>query len=209
MIQRILERWSAQPEEATRDLIVLGCAFAVLFSVTWSFLNYHHKRDVRRGKRSAVDTFTMLLFFALFSWFISRQTGVIRNPVPGLKLVCIVLGLSATAVGCFVNVWGRHQLGSTWSNQIAIYEGHKLITAGLFSIVRHPLYASTIWMFLGAAVAYLNWAALALTIVLFVPAMHLRARQEERLLAESFPEYAVYRARTGTFFPKVFASKHT
>jgi protein-S-isoprenylcysteine O-methyltransferase Ste14 len=78
---------------------------------------------------------------------------------------------------------------------------------GMFRLVRHPLYASLIWMFLGASLAYLNWVALSITLLIFLPAMAWRASQEEQLLAQSFPAYAAYRRRTGMFFPKLRSLK--
>ena len=208
MLDQLLERWKGQPAHAVRDVVMFLCAFAVLFSVAWSFLNFHQRRRVARGRRSVVDTSTMLLFFAGFSWLLGRQVGALARPPATLDLAGILIGIPVVLTGAVVNVLGRHQLGPTWANQIAIYEGHEIQIHGLFALVRHPLYASIIWMFLGAALASLNWAALLATTLVFVPAMRLRARQEERLLLETFPEYAAYRRRTGEFFPRLFTAKH-
>lgn len=203
------ERWRGHPEHLIRDVVVFVSAFAVLFSVAWSFLNYHQQRPVERQKRSIVDTSTMLLFFAAFSCFLGRRIGVISGAPGKLELAAIGLGLALVVVGAFVNVAARHQLGPTWANQIAIYKGHQLITRGLFGWVRHPLYASIIWMFLGAALAYLNYAALLATALVFVPAMHYRARQEEQMLTQTFPEYEIYRRETGEFLPRCFRARTT
>jgi len=207
MTDHLLERWGGHPVRAIRDVAVFLCAFAVLFSVAWSFINFHGGRAVVRRKRSLVDTSTMLLFFAGFSWLLGRRVGVLPAGWADLEPAAIGLGLALVLTGAVVNVLARHQLGPTWANQIAIYDGHQLLTRGFFGLVRHPLYASTIWMFLGAALAYLNWAAFLATVVVFIPAMHLRASQEERLLLEAFPAYANYRRQIGEFFPKLSAAK--
>jgi len=208
MMDPLWARWQGHPARAVRDVAVFLCAFAVLFSVAWSFLNFHQGRAVVRRKRSVVDTSTMLLFFAGFSWLLERPLGVVATGDAALEWVAIFGGLVLVLIGAVVNVLGRHQLGPTWANQIAIYEGHQLLTRGCFGRVRHPLYASIIWMFLGAALAYLNWAALLATVAIFIPAMHFRARQEERLLLDTFPGYAAYRVRTGEFFPRWSIAKH-
>jgi protein-S-isoprenylcysteine O-methyltransferase Ste14 len=113
----------------------------------------------------------------------------------------ILVGTIAVVVGATVNVLGRHSLGRNWANQVTVYESQTLVTSGIFGWLRHPLYASLIWMFVGAALAYHNAAAMAAALLLFVPAMYYRSGQEEHLLSERFPEYAAYRARTGRFFP--------
>lgn len=202
MIRELLQRWEGAPFNAVRDCVVGVCALAVLFSVTWSFINYHQRKDIAQKRRSPVDTFTMLLFFFLFSWLLGRQSATLTVAAT-LQTCAAAPGLVLVVLGAVVNVVGRHQLGSAWANQIAIYEKHRLRTNGMFALVRHPLYASLIWMFIGAAIAFLNWAALLATLLIFVPAMHLRAAQEERLLNAAFPDYHQYRMTTGEFLPKL------
>lgn len=203
----LLLRWSGRPELAVRDVVVFACAFATLFSVAWSFLNYHNRRPVARKKRSVVDTFTMTLFFVGFSTCLSREIGVVRVVSEAVEMGLLLIGLAVVICGCVVNVVGRSQLGSTWSNQISIYDQHKLIVRGMFKLVRHPLYASIIWMFIGASVAYLNYVTFFMTLLIFIPAMCLRARQEEAILVNVFPEYQSYREQTGMFLPRVHRSR--
>jgi len=204
MMHAWTQRWAGQPEDAVRDVVIFLCALAVLFSVAWSFVNYHGRRPVAHGQRSAVDTFTMLLFFVGFSWLLTHRVGEVQRLPVGVAKVALRLGLALVVVGAGVNVIGRHQLGANWANQIAIYQRHELQTGGAFRLVRHPLYASLIWMFLGASLAHVNWAAGAATVCVFIPAMYYRSRQEERMLISTFPEYGAYRNRIGAFFPKLF-----
>lgn len=203
-----IHRWAEQPEIAGRDAVIFLCTLAVLFSVAWSFLNHHGRRPVAHGQRSAVDTLTMLIFFVGFSWLLTHRVGEVRGMSGGLARAALLLGLALVVLGAGVNVIGRHQLGVNWANQIAIYQRHELQTDGTFRWVRHPLYASLIWMFLGASLAHLNWAAGAATALIFIPAMYYRAWQEERMLIHTFPEYVFYQSRTGTFFPKLFHRPH-
>ena len=104
--------------------------------------------------------------------------------------------------GCAVNILGRVQLGGNWANQATIYQKQKLVTAGVYGWVRHPLYASLIWMFFGASVVYANWFAFVLNSAIFVPFMVYRAGLEEAMLAAEFPDYGDYRRRVGMFFWK-------
>ena len=104
--------------------------------------------------------------------------------------------------GCAVNIAGRLYLGSNWANQVTLYHGQELVTEGAYRFVRHPLYASLIWMFYAASIVYVNWAAFAANTCIFVPFMYLRARQEEDLLLKEFAGYAEYRRRVGMFVPR-------
>ena len=204
-----LQRWQGHPEYMIRDCLIFLSAFAVLYSVALSFIHQHRHAKVTRKKRSVVDTLTMVLFFIGFSKLLTLNIGTIQSPPVLLQWPLLIAGTALTLIGSFINVAGRTQLGANWANQIKIYEKHQLQTQGIYRIVRHPLYASTIWMFLGAAVAYLNYAGFLATCIIFIPAMYYRAKQEETLLMERFPEYEGYRQSIGMFFPKLFSKKES
>jgi protein-S-isoprenylcysteine O-methyltransferase Ste14 len=105
-------------------------------------------------------------------------------------------------VGAVINIWGRILLRNNWANHIKIYAGHTLVRRGIYRVVRHPLYASIILMLLGGSVLWQNYLSALATVVFFIPAMVYRAKQEERLLREHFPDYAAYQQQAGMFFPK-------
>jgi protein-S-isoprenylcysteine O-methyltransferase Ste14 len=78
-----------------------------------------------------------------------------------------------------------------------------LVTHGVYRWLRHPLYASLVWMFTGAALLFLNPLALAANLGVFLPAMIYRGHQEEVALTGEFPAYAEYRRHTGMLVPKL------
>jgi protein-S-isoprenylcysteine O-methyltransferase Ste14 len=123
-------------------------------------------------------------------------------PVSGsLRTALILVGLVLLALGTTVNVVGRAELGRNWANQATIYEDQTLVVDGLYGVVRHPLYASLLWMLTGVSLVYLNYAALAATMLVFLPMVSARARLEEDMLTKRFPEYDNYRQRVGRFLP--------
>jgi protein-S-isoprenylcysteine O-methyltransferase Ste14 len=113
-------------------------------------------------------------------------------------------GLALVVGGCLLNLAGRVALGENWADHVTLYADQRLVTRGAYRIVRHPLYASLVWMFYGAALIYSDVAALAANTLVFVPMMAVRARREERLLEAEFPDYAAYRARVGMLFPRLW-----
>ena len=77
------------------------------------------------------------------------------------------------------------------------------MSRGPFALVRHPLYASLIWMFLGGSLVFASASALLLTLAVFVPMMYVRGKKEDALLKEAFGEvYDAYRRRTGMLLPR-------
>jgi protein-S-isoprenylcysteine O-methyltransferase Ste14 len=145
----------------------------------------------------------MLGFLVLVMAPLALRLGAVELP-PLARRASMVLGATLVAAGAIVNIAGRRALGGNWADQVTLYRDQTLVQGGVFGLVRHPLYASTIWMFLGGALIFRNVLVLLATLLVFVPAMVIRASQEERLLGSRFPEYAGYRARVGMLFPHLF-----
>lgn len=183
--------------------LVIGLAVAAVFAAV--FLNFwrcSRPQGVKQERRSLVATGTMTLFFAAFTLLIHYRIGALPLPPAPFRLAAGIPGLALVVLGCAVNLLGRLRLGANWANQATIYTDQKLVVSGIYGWVRHPLYASLIWMFFGACLVFPNLAAFLATALVFVPFMYRRARLEELLLAREFPEYAGYQRRTGMFFPK-------
>jgi protein-S-isoprenylcysteine O-methyltransferase Ste14 len=183
---------------------VIGVSVSLVFvGVAANFLQALDAGPVARRQRSVVDTLTMTLFFVACYACIRLRLGVIAVPSVPASLAASALGAAIVVIGCAVNLAGRLGLGGNWANQVTLYAGQTLVTRGVFGCVRHPLYASTIWMFYGASLAYRSWLVALATTVVFVPMMRYRAKQEEALLEQRFPAYGAYRARVGRFLPRI------
>ena len=184
--------------------VITLCVIILFFFIYKNFKQARKNTDVKKEKRSIVETGTMTMFFVAVWYVIVAKVGVLDIT----KETHYILGCIGTMIiilGTLVNIMGRYRLGSNWGNHVRIYSGHTLVTTGVYSLVRHPLYASIIWMFYGASLAYNNILAAVLTTVVFIPFMYYRAKQEEKLLAETFEcEYEEYRKRVGMFFVKIF-----
>ncbi|MFN8101997.1 MAG: isoprenylcysteine carboxylmethyltransferase family protein [Mycobacterium sp.] len=77
---------------------------------------------------------------------------------------------------------------------ITVEAGQRLVTTGLYGLVRHPMYAGGLVMMLGTPLALDSYWGLA---VLVPSAVVLGARivDEERMLTEQLPGYREYRQR--------------
>ena len=181
------------------DFITALCVLSMLGAVMFNFMNTEKGRNFRE-RHSPVATASMAAFFVLlyltirFRWSALNLNGLIPFQAFGLGIMIF---------GVAFNIWGRIFLKRNWANQVRIYTDQQLVTEGPYRIVRHPLYASIIWMFYGAAIAYLNPLAAVETSFIFIPAMIYRSNLEEHALQETFGEaYSIYRKNTGRFFPK-------
>lgn len=189
--------------EAFIFFIIVICMFLVFMAIIIDFMEFHQRKNAKKTKKNIVETGTMFLFFLIYSSAIRFNIGRLDLNNLVLRIVLIIIGTSVIVLGCYVNISGRIKLGKNWSNQIKIYKDQSLVTTGIYSYVRHPLYASLIWMFYGGAIVYLNYVAFLLNTFVFLPFMYYRAREEEKLLSEEFKNYKEYKLKTGMFFPRL------
>ena len=67
------------------------------------------------------------------------------------------------------------------SRTIEVQEGQKVIDTGLYGIVRHPMYMSTLLLFLAMPVVLGSLISLAI-MLFYIPIIALRIRNEEKVL---------------------------
>jgi protein-S-isoprenylcysteine O-methyltransferase Ste14 len=103
-------------------------------------------------------------------------------------------GLVLSALGAALVAWSVRELGSSITPFPKPLPRGKLVETGPYRLLRHPIYVGGFLFFAGLSLAFSAWGLL-LTAALgaFWVA---KARLEERLLLERFPEYAEYRRRT-------------
>ena len=80
------------------------------------------------------------------------------------------------------------------SRTVEVQEDQKVVDTGLYGVVRHPMYAVTILLFL--AMPLVLGSPVSFVILLFYPALIVRRiRNEEQVLEEGLPGYAEYKKK--------------
>ena len=107
--------------------------------------------------------------------------------------------------GAVLIFWRAHaDLGLNWSPTLEIREKHELITRGIYSVIRHPMYASQFVWSIAQPLLLQNWIVGFSSILVFVPFYFLRVRGEEQLMLEQFgDQYRTYMQKVGGVFPKL------
>jgi len=189
------------------QLIICCSVLALFVSILIDFTLYTRDEHIKKEKKSIVETGTMTLFLFAFYLILMTKIGIVPIYNNNLMYTVIIIGTFAIVSGCVMNIMGRFNLGSNWANHIKIYDEHTLVQKGMYKIVRHPLYGSIMLMFYGACFVYRNILCFLAVTFIFIPFMYYRAKQEETLLIQTFPEYNDYKRRTGMFFPKIIKIK--
>ena len=80
------------------------------------------------------------------------------------------------------------------SRTIEVQEGQKVIDTGLYGVVRHPMYMATTVLFLVMPLVLASPISF-LIMLLYIPLIAKRIRNEESVLEEGLPGYKEYKQR--------------
>ena len=114
------------------------------------------------------------------------------------------LGFLLYTVGGILRLAPVFVLGRRFSGLVAIQPEHRLVTSGLYGIIRHPSYLGLFVLALGWGLAFRSGVGVLIAVLMLVVVL-ARIQAEERLLSESFgAEYDAYRARTWRLVPYIY-----
>ena len=111
-------------------------------------------------------------------------------------------GVVVATIGVIFWSYAQAVLDRNWSGNLKIQKGHKLVTAGPYGKIGHPIYAGTILWASGLALFTANvfFILMALLTLVF---LSLRVTKEEKMLIEHFgDEYIKYMDTTGRYSPR-------
>ena len=80
------------------------------------------------------------------------------------------------------------------SRTVEVQEGQKVVDTGLYGIVRHPMYAVTIMLFLSMPIVLGSWISFAL-LLLYPLLIVFRIKNEEKVLEEGLGGYSEYKKK--------------
>jgi len=105
-----------------------------------------------------------------------------------------LLAITLMAGGSALAVMGKRALGSAHTT---LPEARYLVTHGIYSKIRHPIYVGVQLIYWGLSLWFRSWPGFILTLVLLLPFHFWRAWAEERVLSAAFGEaYEQYKKRT-------------
>jgi protein-S-isoprenylcysteine O-methyltransferase Ste14 len=113
-------------------------------------------------------------------------------------------GVSLYAVGGVLRIAPVFVLGRRFSGLVAIQPGHRLVTGGIYRVIRHPSYLGLFVNALGWGLAFRAGVGVFIAVLMLIVVL-ARIEAEERLLNETFgAEYDAYRARTWRLIPYLY-----
>ncbi|MGH2993859.1 MAG: methyltransferase family protein [Solirubrobacterales bacterium] len=115
-----------------------------------------------------------------------------------------IAGLGLALLGGVGTLFAQEQMGSSW--RVGVEEGERteLVTSGIFTRVRNPIFTAMLVAAVGLAMMVPNPIALA-AVAALLAGLKLQTRivEEPYLLRTHGPAYAAYAARVGRFVPGI------
>ena len=110
-----------------------------------------------------------------------------------VPIVAVLVGDALIVLG-FYFIFLVYKANTFASATIGVVAGQQVISAGPYAIVRHPMYASAMLYLIGTPLALgAYWGLLPL--VVMMPLLIWRLRDEERFLGDSLPGYREYQQK--------------
>jgi protein-S-isoprenylcysteine O-methyltransferase Ste14 len=185
-----------QLQQLTATVAITVCWGAVVLVWVIGAL-YNAANGPRRGRRPALRSFggrvlavvAIIVVVAVVRLVPGQDRHALRVDSRWVTFLGSAVLLASTAF----TLWARAALGTMWSMDAAVKQGHQLRTDGPYGITRHPIYTGMLGMLLGS----LLLAGVGRTILILLAGVvffEVKIREEELLMSATFPdEYARYR----------------
>jgi protein-S-isoprenylcysteine O-methyltransferase Ste14 len=114
----------------------------------------------------------------------------------------LALSVVFFALAAVLSWTGTRALGRQWRVDAGLTADHRLITAGPYRVVRHPIYTSMLCTLCGTGFLLTPWWLFIPSILFFIAGTEVRVQIEEKLLASHFGEqFLEFKRRVPAYIP--------
>ncbi len=140
-------------------------------------------------EQKAVVALSGVMFLAAFLLAgLNARFGWLHFP---LWAVWVGAGVFLLAYGMYAEVMREN---AYLSRTIEVQESQTVVDTGLYGVVRHPMYAATLFLFLSMGVILDSPISLAI-LLFYIPIIAARMKNEEKVLEEGLPGYREYKTK--------------
>ncbi|ABB24511.1 methyltransferase family protein [Pelodictyon luteolum] len=158
------------------------------------------KNTLPKGKRGehlvAIQFLLIFTFILLPDWPLAAMAGT----PPLFRWAALILFWSTAAT---FGGLGSHTLKEVLTPLPYPVEHSRLITTGIYGLVRHPLYSSQLFLAAGWTIFTMSASHLLFTGLGFL-FFSYKASREERWLTARHPDYTAYAKRVKKFIPFIY-----
>ena len=182
-IQMVLEQDYHRELFLTSVVMLWISAILIIVSVALKFVEHNSNKKLKKKVKQNhfVETFSMTFIIFIIAVMMQKEQFFIKTDFI-THLLNVIWGGVFVIIATVIHIWSKVNIGKFWSNQIEIKKKHKIVTNGVYSIVRHPMYSSIILWLIALNIMFMSCLGTLLTAIVFVPIMILRARAEDQQL---------------------------
>jgi protein-S-isoprenylcysteine O-methyltransferase Ste14 len=168
----------------------------------WIFASGNTKPTARSESWQARVAYSLPLWIAVIL-LVNRHLGVLSYRFLPDEMWLAIAGVAPTAGGLAFAIWARLHLGTNWSAEVTVKEGHELVRSGPYALARHPIYTGLSLALVGTAIAVGEWRAVV-ALALAVGSFWYKLGIEERVMRETFGQaYDAYARDVKALIPFV------
>ena len=180
--------------------------------IAWFVIRYPYARKARRTatvrshgwsrERILLAVAGLGLFVIPVLWLASDWPATLNYD---LNYAAVTVGAALYGLSLWLFRRSHKDLGRQWSASLEIRESHQIVRAGVYRLIRHPMYAS-FWLWALAQAFLLPNAMAALSgLVAIAILFFTRIDFEERMLTEAFgDDYRAYMRETKRIIPGIY-----
>lgn len=172
--------------------ILFPAIFVMLYFLKYDpeFLERRLKtKEKEAGQKLIVKAGAIILLIAFLLPGLDRRFGWSQIPIEVSLAADLIVFLS------YIMVFQVFRENSYAGRTVEVEKGQKVISTGLYSIVRHPMYLGTLIMYLAVPIALGSYVALPI-FALYIPVLVFRILNEEEVLRKELPGYKEYCQKT-------------
>ena len=179
--------------------VPMFCAGLVMLAKSPELLRKRLNAKEEQAEQKTVIALSGLIFLAAF---------ILAGLNYRFRWIPLPAWVSWTAAAVFLAAYALYaevlRENAYLSRTIEVQDGQKVVDTGLYGVVRHPMYAATVLLFLAMPLVLGSVLSFAV-MLLYVPIIVKRIRNEEKVLEEGLPGYAEYESRVRfRLFPGVW-----
>jgi len=183
-------------------LLLFNILFVLWLGMESSRVKLGHSNAQTYGKFSRAFLVVSFGSILIAAWERTAYYPIIKQPLPPLS---IFIGLTLFMIGVFLRHLSIKQLGKYFVTKVQVTDDHKLVTEGIYRLLRHPSYTGLIFGFLGLILFLQAGLAATLFILIGIPAYIYRIKIEEYALIKTFGEqYESYREKSYALLPLIY-----
>ncbi len=183
----------------------VGGRIALQFGLTGD----HGIRWVRRSASKTAKCACVLLitsFIAIFIISCIEATGTIR-PQIHLGEYRNIIGAATSLAGIAIMIIAQWQMGAAWRFGVDESERTDLVTRGLYSLARNPIYSGVFLFGIGLLVLLPHMYMLFFLILAYLSIeLQVRFVEEPHLRHLHGATYEQYAAHAGRYFPRIVSN---